>query len=110
MLATSRAPNSTIDGMFPILRSQITLSEPGPKSEIHPGQADTWFTVFGPKLDDKQTADLNSGTLLAYVLNIMQYKDPVTPNRFIYTESCVYYMGAALHLCENGHNRSYLAD
>lgn len=93
-----------------MLKAQISLSEPGPKLDINPNQSDTWFSVFGPKLDDKQTADISSGALTVYVLNIMQYRDRTNPDKFIYTESCVYYGGPVLHLCESGHNRSYVSN
>jgi hypothetical protein len=55
---------------FAMLRATIKLSPPAPRTEMHVTQADTWFSVFGQVMDDKQLADLKAGTLWGYAVTI----------------------------------------
>jgi hypothetical protein len=104
-------PEVTLKSMFYLLRAQIGVSGPAPKSDIHPGQADVYYTIIGPQVDDKVKNAIDQGNNLLYALDMRRYRDNVVPpNKFIYTESCIYFLRSAIHLCESGHNKSYISD
>jgi hypothetical protein len=69
-LHPQQAPDSAIAPLFAMLRATIKLSPPAPRTEMHVTQADTWFSVFGQVMDDKQLADLKAGTLWGYAVTI----------------------------------------
>ncbi|MGP0057806.1 MAG: hypothetical protein ACLPID_00755 [Beijerinckiaceae bacterium] len=104
--------NSLLDSFFITLRNQVKLLPiPAASNEIHPSADDTWFSVLGPPISDDLSKGLDNGTNNLFVFNIIKYRDKTLDNgKSIYTESCVYFNKQTVHLCEGGHNRSYISD
>jgi hypothetical protein len=102
-------PDLVLDAIFEMLRTQLSLA-PIRDLTVDPNQNDVWFSIFGQEIDDKTEDMLKSGAIHPYALALMKYRDDTVPvGKFIYTESCKYWIGSVLHYCEAGHNRVYMA-
>jgi hypothetical protein len=101
----------TIGSQFESLKAQLKLIPYTGNGEIRPGNNNIWYTVVGPPVKDDITKKLDDGNALLLVLNLMRYKDDkISSNQFIYTETCIYFVKIVTHLCETGHNRTYISN
>jgi hypothetical protein len=104
-------PKDVVEGFFSMLKTQIALGGMGPERQIYPKQQPIFFTLFGNALDEATLKEIRDGIEHPYVFSIMKYSDRTTPpGKYIYTETCIYFVQKTIHLCENGHNRSYIAN
>ena len=111
LLSQSVLQDKALEAFFPMLKAQINLGDPPPKARIEAGSNNVWYTILSGAVTDDQAAAITNGTMVAYVLNVMQYRDDITPeNKFIYTESCIYYIGPPVHICSRGDNVPYISD
>jgi len=112
--ATGLIDPDLINAMFITLRSKIRPVR-FPRDEMTVGQNDQFFSIpdtpNGLQFDENTFPAAQKGSLLVYIFLIMKYRDDVIPpTKSIYTERCLYMVGAVAHNCESGHNRSYISD
>jgi hypothetical protein len=103
---------SIADAFYLSLRAQLKIATAtASANEIRPGQDDVWFTLVGPPETETMTKQINDGSSVIYAFVIMRYRDNATPKgKYIYTEGCAYFAKETTHLCEIGHNRTYISD
>lgn len=107
--ATPTPPDEVIVRIFAILRARLQ-SAALPDLTVYPSQQ-FWHTVVGQVVDDKTIGLTKAGTLPVYTLDLMKYTDRTVPaGKFIYTETCVYALGRAVHFCDTGHNKTYMSN
>jgi hypothetical protein len=108
----SSVDQTIIEALYPSLRAQLKLIPvTASASSIRPGQDTTWFSIFGPPRTDELSKAFNDGTQFMFVFNIMRYRDEhLAAGKFIYTESCLIFVKEVAHICDSGHNRTYISD
>jgi hypothetical protein len=111
--ALIRMDDVFIDAFFYALRKGLHTVEPT-QSEYYAGESDKFFSVpdtpGGIVFDDNTLAAYKGGSLFVYLFVGMKYTDDtISSSRAIYTEYCRYLLAGALHDCESGHNRSFIA-
>jgi hypothetical protein len=101
----------TIGSQFESLKTQLKFFPFVVTGEIRPGNNNVWFSVPGPPVKDEVTKNLNDGKNILLVFNLMRYRDEkINSGQFIYSENCVYFLKEVVHLCESGHNRTYISN
>lgn len=117
-LAPGNLDPDLIDAYFIMARAKLKKTPSIGTNEMHPGSSDQFFSVpdtpngllFGSD-DNYQAAKNGTLPMVAFMFVLQRYRDQTLPvDRFIYTERCVYVAAAVVHSCEQGHNRSYIAD
>jgi hypothetical protein len=111
MLAGTELTDAAVSALYPMLKAEIAISEPPTKARIEAGSDNVWFSVFSGELSDKQFDAVSKNAMIPYVLTVMQYRDDLTPpDKYIYTESCAYFLAGAVHICPRGDNVTYISD
>lgn len=108
----SSIDQTMIEALYPSLRAQLKLvPATASASSIRPGQDTTWFSVFGPPRTAELSKAVDDGAQFMFIFNIMRYRDEhLAAGKFIYTESCVIFVKEIAHICDAGHNRTYISD
>jgi hypothetical protein len=110
IVSTVPIPEKKLRVFFIFEKQEIEEGSSNESFEIQPGNNQAWFTIpnaIGASIVTLE--DLDSDKLV-YVTNMMRYRDTlVSGERYIYTESCIYFKQHVMHYCEAGHNGSYIA-
>jgi hypothetical protein len=115
MFVTGNLDPDTIDAYFILLKLK-SKKIIGTNSEFPVGPTGQFFSIpdttpglqFG---SDENWQAAKDGKFPIQVFVLKRYRDSSLPTgKFIYTERCVYLVAPVVHNCEQGYNRSYIAD
>src|ERR1022692_1011530 len=105
MVATGGIPEAKLKAFFAFLHAEIEAISPASNFEIQPGNNNFWFSVPAVPTEMIATTDDLTAGKSVYVVNIMKYRDETTPSyKYIYTESCAYFVAGVVHVCDTGQN------
>jgi hypothetical protein len=105
-------PEAALASIFLMLHGQLAVPNPAKSAnEIYPGQNTFWYTELSLPLDAQTFQDVKNGQQIPYVMALLKYRDAsLPPDKYVYTEVCVYFVKEVAHYCEGGHNSSYVAN
>jgi hypothetical protein len=105
-----------IDVLFLTMRMKIKSFKLSSTDETSPSSGQIkWFSApynLPPPMEDSTYNAAKNGQIYVYTFVLIKYSDEtVRSGRAIYGEICSYTIGSELvHNCDNGHNRTYIAD